>query len=258
MINLELPIIFEDDFLVVVNKPYGVVVNRADSVVGETVQDWAEERLGIEAKGEGRVVDFTAPEYTEYAFRQRSGIAHRLDKDTSGVLVLCKTPEALAVVMRQFKERKTEKEYAALVHGRLEPQEGSIRLPMARSRFDRQKFVVDPLGKPAETLYRVVAYYKGPESGNNYMQGFTMMSLVPKTGRTHQLRVHLTHINHPIVGDVKYVGHNRAKLDQAWCPRQFLHAKQLTITHPHTNMRITFEAPLADDLQAVLATLEKV
>lgn len=130
---MKLSIVYEDNVLLVVNKPAGVVVNRAESVKGETIQDWMESQPWYGTwKHEGNE--------SEQLYLSRSGIVHRLDKDTSGVLVLAKDPVTLLALMSQFKERETQKSYLALVHGKMHAAEDTISLPLARSSFDRQRF----------------------------------------------------------------------------------------------------------------------
>lgn len=242
MIKQNPEIIFEDEWLLVVMKPAGLVVNRADSVAEETLQDWIENNI--------RITKYEARSTTEEdkIFQQRSGIAHRLDKETSGVMVIGKTPESLANLMAQFKARETKKEYLALVHGRVEPKENIINLPLGRSLFNRHKFRVDLWGKSALTGYRVEQYF--PD--------YSLVRLFPKTGRTHQIRVHMAHIGYPLVGDEVYCGRKRADKDRLWCTRHFLHAAKLELTHPQTHQIVQFEAPLPHDLQEALDAITRV
>lgn len=227
-------IIYQDKQILVINKPAGMVANRAESVKTETVQDWVEGVVPL-------------PKNVDEIFKSRSGLAHRLDKDTSGVMLIAKTPEALMELMRQFKDREVEKTYLALVHGKLDPKEGNITLPLGRMQGGRHKFGVDLSGKVSKTSYKVKKHY----------QGYSLVELYPKTGRTHQIRVVLKHLGHPIVGDTKYVGRKRAKTDSLWCKRQFLHAAKITFAHPKTKKRVTFEAELAEDLKTAKKKLIK-
>jgi 23S rRNA pseudouridine1911/1915/1917 synthase len=255
---LEQSIIFEDDSLILINKPAGWVVNRADTYDGPTVQEWAEQKFDIAhfsfSKKDDAEGEYGSP---REIFTKRGGIVHRLDKDTSGILLLAKNPDTLIELLRQFREREVEKTYIALVHGKLSPNEGTIRLPMDRSRDDRKKFAISADGRLSETQYKVVELFPGlpkgisPKKGKSY-QGFTLVELKPKTGRTHQIRVHMSALKHPIVGDQTYAGKKRIVIDAEWCPRQFLHAKEIIFTHPLTKKQLTFEAPLAEDLTAAL------
>ncbi len=246
MKNEELVRLYEDSDLLIINKPPGMVVNNADSVVGSTVQDWVEKNYAI------KNLEFEEENEESRVFLSRSGIAHRLDKDTSGCLVVAKNPATLKELLHQFKERKVIKTYLALVRGRMEPKEGSIRLPLARDPKDRKRFRVRPGGKMAETDYAVDGYYVDTTKST-----YTLVRLYPKTGRTHQLRVHLAHIKHPIVADVTY-GTKHAAKDRAWCARHFLHALHITVLHPKTRITVRVEAPLSHDLELAMKQLERV
>lgn len=234
-------VIYEDDEMVVVDKPASLVVNRAESVKGRSFQDWMEEHYG-------QVFE----EADDELFKARSGMVHRLDKDTSGVMVAAKSPETMKELMRQFKEREVQKWYLALVHGKLEPGEGWMRVPMARSRGDRRKFEVTLGGKMTETRYKVVEYGGTDKSET---QGYSLVELEPKTGRTHQIRVVVKHLGHPIVGDRLYLSKKRLRRDLGMCGRQFLHAKRLCVKHPVKQKRVCYKSELRDDLQMVLVSL---
>lgn len=296
---LDLPILYEDEDLLVVNKPAGVVVNRAQTQTGETIQDWwlerfspayLQEQLRVENKAKWQSLLPTAWQANfgsvEEIWRERLGVVHRLDKDTSGVLVLAKNPGALINLLWQFKQRQTTKKYAALVHGQMTLQMGKINTPLARAKRNRLRFAIDPEGKAAETWYQVRQNFAGqtavakllkqilylqqqnqPELQklnkqtikkitNTYQAGFSLLELVPATGRTHQIRVHMASLQHPLVGDQLYSGKNRSQLDSYWCPRQFLHAAELTLQHPRQRQSLTTSAALAAELQTVLSYLE--
>lgn len=238
---MEIKIVFEDEVFLVIEKPAGVVVNRAQTVKGETVQDWAEKRLkdqGIEMGGESD-------------FGRRAGIVHRLDKGTSGLLVIAKNPEAFSGLQTQFKARKVEKRYLALVHGRVVPKEGEIRLPVGRNPFNREKFGVFPGGREALTKYRTVSRF--------FVSGswFSLLEVWPKTGRTHQIRVHLKALGCPVVSDAKYAGRKTNRADRQWCSRMFLHASSLGFGHPRTKKWLQFESSLPPDLKKGLQFLEE-
>ena len=228
MVDNQPQVIWEDEQVMVINKPAGMVVNRAETTKEKTLQDWVEERWGTS----------DVP---------RSGIVHRLDKETSGVMIIAKSKNMFAELQRQFKKRETYKEYVALVHGKLEPKEGVMALPLGRSRQDRQKFTVVIDGKMAETAWKVeqyVAYNK---------ETLTWVRLFPKTGRTHQLRVHLKHLGHPIVGDDHYLNDKRLAGDRVFCPRMFLHARKLCV-FMNAEKRC-FEVNLPKDLEGVLGKI---
>jgi len=216
-------IIYEDQSLLVIDKPAGVVVNRAETVREKTIQDWLKESLKIKGEGIG----------------DRAGIVHRLDKETSGLLLIAKTEKAFVNLQKQFKERRVEKRYLALVHGRVMPKKGTIEVPIARNPYNRKKFGVFLGGRQAKTNYQVKKTY--PD--------LTLLELRPETGRTHQIRVHLKYINHPVVADEKYGGRKTARADREWCPRQFLHASFLSFTHPETKKKVSFSSPLPLELK---------
>lgn len=219
-------IIFEDKYLLVIDKPAGLVVNRAQTTKGSTLQDWLEVYLKLADSGIG----------------ERAGIVHRLDKDTSGILLVAKTETAFSQLQQQFKERVVLKKYLALVHGEVKPSSGTIRAAISRSPFNRKKFGVFLGGREAETNYRVI----------KNIGKFSLLRLEPKTGRTHQLRVHLKHIGHPIVGDIIYAGQKTSRQDFRWCPRLFLHACSICFIHPQAREKITLTSPLPQELASAL------
>jgi 23S rRNA pseudouridine1911/1915/1917 synthase len=216
-------VIFEDNFLLVIDKPAGIVVDRARTTKEKTLQDWLEDYLKTKGGGVGN----------------RAGIVHRLDKETSGLLLVAKTEKAFKNLQKQFKERKVTKHYLALVHGQVKPKEGVIKVPIARSPYNRKKFGVFLGGRQSQTKYKVKKYY--PD--------YTFLELMPKTGRTHQIRVHLKYLGHPIVGDEKYGGRKTVRQDRQWCPHQFLHASFLSFLHPQTGKKIKFISQLPNDLK---------
>ena len=282
---MNIPILFEDADLAVVNKAPGVVVNKASTVKEETIQDWWEERLSksVESKMTDwkQMVPADFPhEYgtPEEIFAERGGVAHRLDKETSGVLVLAKNPGSLAHLLRQFRLRETTKMYTCLVHGKFSILEDTVSLPLGRAADNRTKFTVDAEGRAAETHYKVTTFYpqldldkvlQNPTDAatkniqnlrkklQNAYQGFSLVQCWPKTGRTHQLRVHLSHLKHPIVADATYLGKKRQSFDALWCPRLFLHATTLEFTHPRTGERQKFSADIWPDLQTALEFLRQ-
>jgi 23S rRNA pseudouridine1911/1915/1917 synthase len=264
-----IPIIYEDEDLLVINKPPGVVANRAETIKEPTLQDWMSQRLkeqgGFPPAWSSLVPsDFDAT-YGSPAeiFQDRQGIVHRLDKDTSGAMILAKHPGSLVRLLSDFKQRRVEKQYLALVHGKVQAPEATLDFPLGRASRDRKLFAVRPDGRAAVTHYKVKARFtaldleKIAEKDKRFSiyQGFSLLECWPKTGRTHQIRVHLAHIRHPLVGDTTYVGQKRSRLDPIWCPRQFLHAEKLSLVHPRTGEPLTLVAPLWPDLQKVLDLL---
>jgi 23S rRNA pseudouridine1911/1915/1917 synthase len=235
---MEIQIIFEDENIVVINKPPDLVCNRAETVKVDTLQDWMDSRY-----------KFSSNENNE-EFINRSGLIHRLDKDTSGVMVLAKNKDAFEKVKNQFKERKTKKKYLSLVHDRLVPGNGSINLPIKRNSLNRHKFRVDVDGKMARSEYQKKEEYK--YNGLVY----SLVSIKLYTGRTHQIRVHLSHLGHPVVSDPLYLG-KRLDDDLQWCKRQFLHAEYLSFRHPCSDEIVEFNVDLPSDLARSLEYLSK-
>ena len=296
-------VLFEDETILVLDKPPGLIVEPAETTQKETLADILQKdfRIGL----------------------SRGGIVHRLDKDTSGVLIAAKTQEALENLQTQFKERKTKKEYMALVHG-LVLENGVVDAAIIRNPGDREKFITaspkprtfsagdvgevrfqdsaDKSGEALESLKlrkpwtesprklivslqgdalearQAVTEYQPIQSlkmsseliekiftGFNKIQRrklqtmnyqlYTFLAVRPKTGRTHQIRVHLKYIGYPIVADEKYVGRKMYRLDKRWCPRQFLHARKLGFYHPKTEEWMEIESPLAEDLKKALESL---
>ena len=217
----------------VLTKPAGMIVNRAQTTAGKiTLEDW------LDLKGI-RGLD-------------RHGIVPRLDKDTSGLIVVGKTAEAMQALLAQFKNRQVKKSYLALVHGRLEPKVGTINAPISRNPFNRQRFGIFIGGRAATTDYKLESVYLNPEG-----EELSLVKAFPLTGRTHQIRVHFKSLNHPLVSDPWYGGRKTAKKDLRFCPRLFLHAASLEIKHPVTNNHLHYEVSLPEDLQSVLNKLKK-
>ncbi|MBI4078710.1 MAG: RluA family pseudouridine synthase [Candidatus Levybacteria bacterium] len=261
---MEPHVIYEDDNLLVINKPSGMTVNRADTTRGEeTVQEWAEDYLKIrnpksEARNKSKITnsnDQNSFEFRDsnFEFSRRAGIVHRLDKETSGILLIAKTPEAFANLQTQFKERKVKKTYIALVHGTPIEQEGQIRVPVGRLPWNRKQFGVVAGGRDAVTRFRRIRNY---ELGiMNKKEKLTLVELYPETGRTHQIRVHLKYIGHPIVSDELYAGRKTARADRKMLPRLFLHAAKISFFHPKNGEVITLKSPLPSELLGFLALL---
>lgn len=219
-------IIYEDDYILALNKPAGWVVNESETAHSNPIlQDYIDKNF-----------DFPIA----HSKNLRNGIVHRLDKPTSGVILVAKTENVFHALQEQFAGRRIEKTYVALVHGKVEPKEGSIKAPTGRLPWNRSKFGVLEGGRPAETHYLV--------SNDLLSNDYTLLELHPKTGRTHQLRVHLKHIGHSIVSDPLYAGRKTVRADLKIWPRLWLHAKEIKFTHPVTKKELTIEAPLPEDL----------
>jgi len=251
---MDIPILYEDENIVVIDKPSGVVSNKAETVKTETVQDWME----LTARVDSSQIQGINPSM-EY-FRERSGLVHRLDKETSGVMVLAKTVEAFVELLRQFKEREVKKTYLALTHGIWQVNSGEISLPIGRRRDDRKRMGVVEDGRESVTGYRVLASYrewqfpKELKVDTRGYTGFSTVEFAPKTGRMHQIRVHARHVGHPVVGDEQYAGRKRSREDRKWASHVMLQAQTLELTHPVTKQRMKWESQ-GEDLAKVLAYL---
>ena len=228
---MNIPILYEDEVLLVIDKPPGIVVNRANTVLEKTIEDWVKE--------------------TYHTTMDRAGIVHRIDKETSGILLIAKTPEAFQELQRQFKEREVKKTYLALVHGKLVPEEGEINAPVGRLPWNPERFGVVPGGKEAVTRYRVVESRKSKVESED----ITLVELYPQTGRTHQIRVHLKYINHPIIGDYLYAGRKVSRRDRAGdAARVMLHAWKISFIHPSNGKTLAFKSPIPDDMKRCISS----
>ncbi len=224
---IPLDVIYEDEHLLVVNKPAGMVVHPAPGHPGGTLVN---------------AVLAHAPEVAGVGRPERAGLIHRLDKETSGLIVVAKDEATLVAMQRQFKRRQVAKTYLALVEGHVQPPEGIVEVPLGRDKRHRQKMAARRDGKKARTMYRVLETF----------DRHTLLEVHPYTGRMHQVRVHLAWLGYPIVGDAVY-GRRRQRLLQE---RHFLHAAQLCFTHPAAGEQVTFQAPLPVELSAVLEHLQ--
>ncbi len=236
---LALEIVYEDRDLLTLNKPPGLVVHPGAGHLRGTLLN---------------ALLHHCPELKEIGEVSRPGLVHRLDKDTSGLLVVAKTALAHASLVRQFAAREIEKRYLALVWGRLPEPAGRIDKEIGRHPTVRQRMSVRPRrGRAAVTRWRVRREFPGP---------LTLVELTPETGRTHQLRVHLASEGHPVLGDATYgggasrlLGHPHLQVLKSLLRRQLLHAWRLTVTHPRSGERLSWEAPLPEDFQAVIDKL---
>lgn len=261
-VKMEPKIIFEDESLLVIGKPSGMVVNRADTTAKIiTVQDWAEKYLKWEMRNGKLDTEMGSGKSNFYL---RAGIVHRLDKETSGLLLIAKTFEAFVNLQAQFKNREVKKKYLALVHGKVLPEVGEINAPVGRLPWNRERFGVMPGGKEAVTKYKVIKYFEmrngkweaGNRSGKQEMGiPFSLLEIHPTTGRTHQIRIHLQYLGFPIVGDIFYAGRKQALEDRKFCPRVFLHASFLSFLHPVTHENLEFNSPLPVDLKKIIVSI---
>ena len=234
--DLPVDILFEDDDLLVVNKPSGMVVHVGAGVKSGTLVNALLHHIGELSREGGDL---------------RPGIVHRLDRMTSGVLVVAKTDAAHRELSAQFKDRNVHKTYVALVHGRLEKEAGEIEKPIGRDPGHRTRMRAGGIrAREAKTRYRVIRRFPY----------FTLVEAEPETGRTHQIRVHFSSIGHPIVGDTLYRAPGRVTIggrEEKTLGRNFLHAAAIEFTHPHDARKMRFEAPLPDELRGLLEKLEE-
>lgn len=252
---MEPKVIFEDDSILVLDKPAGIIVNRADTTKeDQTVQDWVEEYLKIRST-KHKILNKSqiqnSNDRNNFEFLSRAGIVHRLDKETSGLLIIAKTPEAFLELQRQFKERLVKKTYIALAHGKVEPEEGEISVPVGRLPWNRIRFGVVAGGRESLTKYKVLSI---KYLVSNEKEPLSLVELYPETGRTHQIRVHLKHINHPIFGDSLYAGRKTSRDDRKILSRVFLHASKISFIHPKTGESVSFESPQPKELQELVKT----
>jgi len=234
---IPLDILYEDADVIVVNKPPHLVVHPAAGHGSGTLVNALLHHCNDPA-GHGTRLAGIGGEL-------RPGIVHRLDKDTSGVLVVAKNDQAMQSLVRQFKERAVRKEYLALVWGQPRPKSGVLDTLVGRSVHNRKKMTARPKsGRRAVTRYDTVETFDQT----------TLLRVVIETGRTHQIRVHMSHMGHPVVGDRQY-GRARQNKLPAPAARQMLHAEVLTLEHPGTGKPMTFKAPLPTDMRALLTAL---
>lgn len=237
-------LVFENSDLMVVNKPFGMVVNRADTTRHmQTLQDWIEEEFKDHLEQPG--VD------KESEFFKRAGIVHRLDKETSGALIVAINEQSFVNLQGQFKAKTVEKMYVALCHGKVTPEEGTIDVPVGRLPWNRKKFGVHADGRQSITNYKAVKNYVSPNK-----EQLTLVHAYPVTGRTHQIRVHMRYLGFPIFGDFLYAGRKNSRRDRKYLNRHFLHAKNISFTNPSDGERLNVEAELPPELVDFLSVLQ--
>jgi len=247
---MNIRILYEDDEVLVIDKPAGFTVNNAETTKNdETIQNWSEAYLKIQVPPTSSQKKFGEEGWRpEDDFFFRGGIVHRLDKETSGALILAKTPQAFVSLQEQFRERTIKKVYTALAHGELMPLEGEINVPVGRLPWNKKSFGIIPGGKESKTIYKVLKFYINPKT----KEILSYVELYPQSGRTHQIRVHLKYVNHPIFADFLYAGRKTSRKDRLLLERVFLHAAKISFHHPVSKKSITVEAPLADELASCL------
>ena len=226
--DIPIDIIYEDEDVLVVNKPKGLVVHPGNGNPDGTLAN--------------AVMAICKDSLSGIGGEARPGIIHRLDKDTSGVIVVAKNDNAHVNISNQIKNRETKKTYIALVRGEVKENEATINMPIGRSTKDRKKMAVTAKGKEAITHFKVLRRYPG----------YTLLEVNIETGRTHQIRVHMAQIGYPVVGDYTYSnGKNPFGVIG-----QVLHAKKIEFTHPATNKKVVFEAPLPDYFEEIIKKLD--
>jgi len=228
----ELKVIYQDEKILLMDKPSGLVVNRSNTYKDKTLQDILEDSNIVNLKG-----------VSDEEFVGRSGIVHRIDKDTSGVILVAKDVETFEYLQKQFKERRTLKEYYAVVHGEIEDEILEINAPIGRNPKSPLRMAVVSTGKPAFTRVEKLKVF---EIGDTT---FTLVRVFPKTGRTHQIRVHLFAIGHPVAGDEIYCAKNLLERDVEVFGRMMLHARFLGFYTPIDSKFQRFESPLPKEFK---------
>jgi 23S rRNA pseudouridine1911/1915/1917 synthase len=224
--KMDLDIIYEDDDVLVVNKPSGLVVHPAPGHYQDTLVNGLMYHMSSLSNLNGDT---------------RPGIVHRIDKDTSGLLMVAKNNRAHMILAEELKKKKTKREYVALVEGIIKNKRGKINAPIGRAKNNRLKMDVSASGKPAITHFEVLDTFENK----------TLIKCVLETGRTHQIRVHMTYINHPVVGDYIYGLADVSEFGQ------YLHAKTLGFTHPTTKEYMQFDSDLPKEFNDLLSSLSK-
>ena len=259
--EIPIEIVFEDDYLAVINKPAGMVVHPGAGVPNGTLANaiaWHFKFQISDFKARDRNTDIDIQDSKKQIrnpkskIQNRVGIVHRLDKNTSGLIVVAKNELTHEKLAAQFHDRRVQKSYVALVHGFVRKLTGKIDEPIARDRSNRVKMAVEKNGRNAVSIYKV----------RQRFEKFSLVDVNIKTGRTHQIRVHLSHINHPIIGDETYNAGRDNQIPDAQLRkairemnRFFLHAEKLSFTHPVTKELMDFSQPMPDELTNLLKSL---
>ena len=232
--KINLNVVYEDQYLLVISKKPGMLTHPVAGFSRDTIVN---------------ALLYHYNTLSNLSGRDRAGIVHRLDKNTSGLLIVAKDDNTHRLLSEKFKKREIKKTYSALVWGNFTEEKGEIILPIGRSRLDRKKMNISiDRGKDAVTRFEVVEEFESA----------TLLNIYPETGRTHQIRVHLSYIGHPIIGDELYGNSSSKKMaKELGIERQFLHAKKLEFFHPITNKRLVIEDKLSGDLIRCLGALRR-
>lgn len=248
--KISLPkVIFEDKDLLIIDKSANLITDKTNTTKKYyTLQDWIEENYDF-AK------DLDKDSYEQgNDFYKRAGLVHRIDKQTSGIIIVAKNEISFKNLLQQFKDGKVKKVYTALMHGKVIPEEGTISAPIGRLSWDRKKFGVVPMGRESVTDYKVVKYlilHSGKDKSV-----VSLVNIFPKTRRTHQIRVHFHYLGFPIFADELYAGRKTIQEDKKFLDRHFLHAAKILFLHPTTGERVEFESPLPVELKSFLDSLK--
>lgn len=240
---IDIKIIFEDEFLLVVDKPAGVLTHPTPANENNTLTNWITQKYP-------QIINLTWPDQT------RPGIVHRLDKDTSGLIIIAKTPIIFEKLQKAFQIRKIQKTYTALVLGKVELTKGKIEAAILRGKAGIQEVREFNFSVAGETLRPAITFYEALKTYQFNQTDLTLILALPKTGRMHQIRTHLKHIGHPIVGDPLYNNKESRKISKALdLHRQFLHATKLEFQHPISKKRLILKLDLPKDLKNIIVKL---
>lgn len=228
MNSLDVTVLYEDKYILLIDKPSGLVVNTSDTAREKTLQESLHEYLNI-------------PFDKENEFKSRGGLVHRLDKDTSGVLLVAKNEDVFFSLKDQFMSREVEKKYIAIVHGKLEQKNIRVNAPIGRNPKNRMSFAIVKSGKDAVSEITLLKTIKNEETSKWY----SLVEVLPRTGRTHQIRVHLLALKHPVVGDTIYSTKTLiSEANKMGIEQLLLHARSLRFTHPVENKSMTVDSDI--------------
>jgi len=232
--DIELDIRYEDEAIIILSKKAGMITHPAPGNYSHTLVN--------------ALLNYSSS-ISKFSEKERAGIVHRLDRDTSGLLIVAKNEKVHNILSEMFSKRKVKKTYMALVEGRIDEDEGVIELPIGRSRIDRKKMAVSiDRGRRSKTEFKPLESFRDA----------TLLNVYPMTGRTHQIRVHMSYIGHPVIGDEIYGNKNTERIaDRIGLKRQFLHAAAIEFTHPISGKKMIFSDSLPEDLSGPLKILRE-
>lgn len=239
----DIKIIYNDNNFVVINKPAGILVHPTEAKEKNTLVAWLKEK-------------YPQIDKERWPDKTRPGVVHRLDKDTSGLIIMAKNPETLSKLQELFKTRNIQKTYTALVYGKLEGN-GKIEAAITRGEAGSQKVLDATYSFSKSQIRPAVTKYEAIKHLRFHNNDLTLIEAMPQTGRMHQIRVHLKHIGHPIIGDPLYnTKPSRTILKELGINRQFLHASKLEFAHPTTQEVMAFSSGLPEDLKNIMVKLQ--